>query len=64
MDPAPELSFHFKAAGKSGKGMLTARLGEQAIYTDRLDLASKEDRRRFLCDLCRGAGASTAMTRR
>jgi hypothetical protein len=47
-----ELQLDFKPKGKSGKGILCARLGDVAIHTAKVDITDPEARTKFTASVC------------
>jgi hypothetical protein len=47
-----ELTFEFKAEGKTGKGILSIRSADERLQTERLDLASADDRAKVIENFC------------
>lgn len=49
-----QLRIEYQPMGKTGKARLTARLPDGSSYTDKVDVADANARKRFLSGLCKG----------
>jgi hypothetical protein len=48
------LTIEYQPSGRGGRVRLTARLPDGTAYTDKIDVADADGRRRFLTGLCKG----------
>ena len=54
MSKSPELIFEFSANGKASGTTVTARIGDDVLACDKLDVAKSKSRSEFIDSICKG----------